>query len=354
MAKKAVKQKMDLSKLSVLDSVLADITKKFGKEAINYGAKAVERLDAIPTGSLLIDEASGVGGIPRGRIVEIYGPESSGKTTLTLHVIAEAQKMGLICAFVDAEFTFDRELAEAIGVDIDSLLISQPQSGEQALEIVDALSKSGQVGLVVVDSVAALVPQKELDGEMGDSHMGLQARMMSQGLRKLTSGSGTNNCTIIFINQTRDKIGVMFGSPETTTGGNALKFYASLRIRVSKGSEEFFKLTKKTAKGEDVQYGGSMKFEFKKNKVAPPFRKGETANIFGLGISKDLETLKQALDLEIIKKEGRGGHFLDEIRVANSAAEMKEKFIKNDPNYDEELVKKVLKKVKDYVAPVVE
>lgn len=325
------------AKLKALQLTLDKLDKTYGKGTVmKLGDSAVEEVEAIPSGSLGVDLALGVNGYPRGRIIEIYGPESSGKTTLTLHAIAEAQKAGGIAAFIDAEHAFDRFYAEKLGVDIDNLIISQPDNGEQALEIAESLIRSGAVDIVVVDSVAALTPKSEIEGDMGDSKMGLHARLMSQALRKLTGTIHKTNCTVFFINQLRDKIGVMFGNPETTTGGNALKFYASVRIDIRKSTQ--------IKDGENV-IGNRTKVKIVKNKVAPPFRTAEFDVMYGEGISKVGEILDLAVEFEIIKKSGSWFSY-GETKLGQGRDAVKV-LVKDNPELMDELEQKIKETIKE-------
>ena len=285
------------AKLKALQLPMAKLDKTYGKGAVmRMGDAAIQEVEVIPSGSLGLDVALGVGGYPRGRVVEIYGPESSGKTTLTLHAIAEAQKQGGIAAFIDAEHAFDRTYAQNLGIDVENLIISQPDNGEQALEITDNLIRSGAIDIIIIDSVAALTPKSEIEGEMGDSQMGLHARLMSQALRKLTSSISKTNCTVVFINQLRDKIGVMFGNPETTTGGNALKFYSSVRIDIRRSTQ--------IKDAENNVLGNKTRVRVVKNKVAPPFKMAEFDIIYGEGISKVGEIIDLGVDFDIVDKKG--------------------------------------------------
>ena len=318
-------------KKKALETALHQIEKNFGKGSVmRLGDRPEMNVDAIPTGSLALDAALGIGGLPKGRIIEIYGPESSGKTTLALHVVAEAQKRGGEVAFVDAEHALDPTYAEAIGVDIDSMLVSQPDTGEQALEITDALVRSGAIDVVVVDSVAALVPRQEIEGEMGDAFVGLQARLMSQALRKLAGTIAKTNCIVIFINQLRMKIGVMYGNPETTTGGNALKFYASVRLDVRKIE---------AIKDGGTIVGNRTRVKVIKNKVAPPFREAVFDIMYGEGISKFGELLDMAVELELINKSGSWFSIGDE-RIGQGRDNAKQ-YLADHPELADELEKKV-------------
>jgi recombination protein RecA len=320
------------AKLKALKLTLDKLDKAYGKGTVmKMSDQAVVDVDAIPSGSLGLDIALGVGGYPRGRVIEIYGPESSGKTTLTLHAIAEAQKAGGIAAFIDAEHAFDRFYAEKLGVDIDNLIISQPDNGEQALEITDNLIRSGAIDIVVIDSVAALTPKSEIEGEMGDSKMGLHARLMSQALRKLTGSISKTNCTVIFINQLREKIGVMFGNPETTTGGNALKFYASVRLDIRRSTQI------KDSNGSVL--GNKTRVKVVKNKVAPPFKMAEFDIMYGEGVSKVGEILDVAVELEIIKKSGSWFSY-DDTKLGQGRDAVKA-IIKDNPELFDELEQKI-------------
>jgi recombination protein RecA len=317
--------KMDKNK--ALETALSQIEKAFGKGSImKLGEQEALQVEAISTGSLGLDMALGVGGIPKGRIIEIYGPESSGKTTLTLHIVAEAQKKGGTCAFVDAEHALDPVYAKKLGVNVNDLLISQPDTGEQALEITDTLVRSGAVDVIVVDSVAALVPKAELEGEMGDSHMGLQARLMSQALRKLTGSISRTNCTVIFINQIRQKIGVMFGNPETTTGGNALKFYASVRLDIRRIG---------AIKDKEEIVGNATRVKVVKNKVAPPFRIVEFEIMYGEGISKTGELIDLGVKAGVVEKAGSWFSYKDQ-RIGQGKENAKQ-FMKDNPKIADEI-----------------
>jgi recombination protein RecA len=319
-------------KAKALQAALAKIEKDFGKGSIMRfdDSQPIEAIPVYSTGSLGVDRALGVGGLPKGRIIEIYGPESSGKTTLTLQVIADAQKKGDTCAFIDAEHALDIKYAQNLGINISDLLVSQPDNGEQALDIVDQLVNSGAVDLIVVDSVAALTPKAEIEGDMGDSHMGLQARLMSQALRKLTATSKKLNCTIIFINQLRMKIGVMFGSPETTTGGNALKFYASVRIDIRR--------TGSIKKGEDV-IGNDTKVKIVKNKVAPPFKEATFEIMFGEGVSKLGELIDLAVEYKFVDKAGAWYAYNGE--KIGQGKDNSKTFLKENPELAQEIEAKV-------------
>ncbi len=315
-------EKDTMDKTKALDAALSQIERAFGKGAImKLGARTALEIESISTGSLGLDIALGIGGLPKGRIVEIYGPESSGKTTLTLHVVAEAQKKGGTCAFVDAEHALDPTYARKLGVNIDDLLISQPDTGEQALEIADTLVRSGAVDVLVVDSVAALVPQAELEGEMGDSHVGLQARLMSQALRKLTASIAKSNCMVIFINQIRMKIGVMFGSPETTTGGNALKFYASVRLDIRRIG---------AIKNRDEVVGNQTRVKVVKNKVSPPFKVVEFDIMYGEGVSKTGELIDLGVKAGVVDKAGSWFSF-DSQRIGQGREAAKQ-FLRENPD----------------------
>ena len=319
------------AKLKALQLTLDKLDKAYGKGTVmKMGDVAIDNIEAISSGSLGLDLALGVGGYPRGRVIEIYGPESSGKTTLTLHAIAEAQKAGGIAAFIDAEHAFDRFYAEKVGIDVDNLIISQPDYGEQALEIADNLISSGTIDILVIDSVAALTPKSEIEGEMGDSKMGLHARLMSQALRKLTGTIHKTKCTVIFINQLREKIGVMFGNPETTTGGNALKFYASVRLDIRRRTQ---------IKDGDRAIGNSTKVKVVKNKVAPPFQLAEFDIMYGEGISKTGEILDLGVEFGIVKKSGSWFSYGD--TKLGQGRDAVKGLIKDNPELAEELETKI-------------
>ena len=322
-------------KLKALQAAMSKIEKDYGKGSImRMGDEQVDNVDVIPTGSIGLNAALGVGGYPKGRIIEIYGPESSGKTTLAIHAIAECQKRGGIAAFIDAEHAFDRFYAANLGVDVDNLYISQPDNGEQALEIADQLIRSSAIDIIVIDSVAALTPKKEIEGDMGDSAVGLQARLMSQALRKLTSTISKTNTTCIFINQLREKIGVMFGNPETTTGGNALKFYASVRLDIRKVT---------AIKDGDEIVGNQVRVKVIKNKVAPPFRKTEFEITFGEGISKIGEIVDLGVEYDVIKKSGSWFSYADS-KLAQGRDAVKA-LLKDNPELCEELEAKIMEAI---------
>ena len=324
-------------RLKALQAAMAKIEKDFGKGSImKLGDESVEDVDTIPTGSLSLDAALGVGGYPKGRIIEIFGPESSGKTTLALHAIAEAQKAGGLAAFIDAEHALDRFYAAKLGVNTDDLLISQPDNGEQALEIADQLIRSSAIDIIVIDSVAALTPKAEIEGDMGDNKVGLQARLMSQALRKLPSSISKTNTTCIFINQLREKIGIMFGNPETTTGGNALKFYASVRLDIRRVT---------TLKDGDTPIGNQVRVKIVKNKVAPPFRKAEFEITFGEGISRAGEIVDLGVELGILKKSGSWFSY-GETRLGQGRDAVK-KLIKDNPELSEEIEAQIAEALKD-------
>jgi recombination protein RecA len=332
---KEEKLEMNKEKLKALQLTMDKIEKSYGKGSImRLGDRAVDDVAAISSGSIALDVALGIGGYPKGRVIEIYGPESSGKTTLAIHAIAEAQKAGGIAAIVDAEHAFDPYYAKNLGVDIDELLISQPDSGEQALEIVDNLVRSGAIDIVVIDSVAALTPKAELEGEMGDSKMGLQARLMSQALRKLTANISKTKTCCIFINQLREKIGVMFGNPETTTGGNALKFYASVRLDIRRIGQ--------VKDGEEVQ-GNNVRVKVVKNKVAPPFRKAEFDIMYGEGISKSGEIIDLGVQCNIIKKSGSWFSYGD--TKLGQGRDTVRKLIADNPELSQELETKIVEAI---------
>src|SRR4249920_248575 len=327
-------------KLKALKLTIDKIDKDFGKGSVMMmNEKSTEPMEVVSTGSIGLDVALGIGGLPRGRVIEIYGPESSGKTTIATHVIAEAQKKGGMCAFIDAEHAFDSNYAKKLGVDVDNLLISQPDYGEQALEIADRLILSGALDVVVIDSVAALVPKSELEGEMGDSKMGLHARLMSQALRKLTATIHKTNCCCIFINQLREKIGVMFGNPETTTGGNALKFYASVRLDIRRMTQ---------IKDGDEAIGNRVKVKVVKNKVAPPFRQAEFDIIYGEGISKVGEIIDMGVELGIVQKSGSWFSYNND-KLGQGRESVKQLMVDN-PGLATEIEVKIREKIKEVAA----
>jgi len=344
MAKKETGEVLDVrsAKLKALQEAMSKIEKDFGKGSImKLGEEKIENVEVIPSGSISLDVALGVGGYPKGRIIEIYGPESSGKTTLAIHAIAEAQKAGGIAAFIDAEHAFDRFYAEKLGVDVDNLLISQPDNGEQALEIADQLIRSAAIDIVVVDSVAALTPKAEIEGDMGDNKVGLQARLMSQALRKLTATINKTNTTCIFINQLREKIGVMFGNPETTTGGNALKFYSSVRLDIRKSSP---------IKDGDEIIGNEVKVKVVKNKVAPPFRRAQFEILFGEGICRVGEIVDLGVEYGILEKSGSWFSY-NGSKLAQGK-EAAKKVLKDNPELCEELTAKLYEVINAKGAPV--
>jgi len=331
------RKEIDKEKLKALEITIGKIEKDYGKGTImKLGDQAVDNIQVVSTGSIGLDSALGIGGLPRGRVIEIYGPEASGKTTLAIHAIAEAQKNGGIAAIIDAEHTFDRNYAEKLGVDVENLLISQPDNGEQALEIADNLIRSGALDIIVIDSVAALTPKAEIEGEMGDSKMGLQARLMSQALRKLTANISKTNTSCIFINQLREKIGVMFGNPETTTGGNALKFYASVRLDIRR--------TNQIKDGEEI-IGNRTRVKIVKNKLAPPFKKADFDILYGEGISQLGEIVDLGTDFNIIKKSGSWFSY-GETKIGQGRDAVKQ-ILKDNPELYDELKTKVSEALKN-------
>ena len=337
-ANDAAQEKATTERQKALDTALAQIERQFGKGSVmKMSDRANQIIEVIPTGSIALDIALGIGGLPRGRIVEIYGPESSGKTTLSMHAIANAQRAGGICAFIDAEHAFDAEYAKKLGIDIDALLVSQPDTGEQALEIMDMLIRSGALDLIVVDSVAALVPRAEIEGEMGDSHMGLQARLMSQALRKITGALHQSKTTAIFINQLREKIGVFFGSPETTTGGKALKFYASVRLDIRRIE---------TLKDGQEAVGNRTRVKVVKNKMAPPFKQAEFDIIYGTGISREGSLIDMGVDIGVVKKAG--AWYTYESDQLGQGKENARTFLLDNPD----LANEIEAKIRTHFAPV--
>lgn len=335
------KPAVNADKLKALRAAMDKIEKNYGKGSImKLGDESIESIEVIPTGSIALNAALGVGGYPKGRVIEIYGPESSGKTTLAIHAIAEAQKAGGIAAFIDAEHAFDRFYAEKLGVDVENLWISQPDNGEQALEIAEQLIRSSAVDIIVIDSVAALTPKAEIEGDMGDSKMGLQARLMSQALRKLTGAINKTNTTCIFINQLRDKIGVMFGNPETTTGGNALKFYSSVRLDIRRIGQ--------IKDGEEI-YGNHTRVKVVKNKVAPPFKKAEFDIMYGEGISRSGEIVDLGVEYNVIKKSGSWFSYGDS--KLGQGRETVKQMVSDNPELAEELTQKIVEAMENGVQP---
>lgn len=325
---------LDKEKNKALEDAFKQIEKQFGKGSImRLGDKVNEKFDVIPSGSISLDMALGVGGYPKGRIIEIYGPESSGKTTFALHAIAEAQKQGGIAAFIDAEHALDPRYAHALGVDVDNLLVSQPDTGEQALEIADRLITSGAISIIVIDSVAALVPKVEIDGDMGDSHIGIQARLMSQAMRKLSGVINKSNTVAIFINQIREKVGVMFGSPETTSGGRALKFYSTIRLDIRRVEQ---------IKQGDTAIGNLTRIKVVKNKVAPPFKVCDVDLIYGKGVSKEAEIIDLGVKYDIVEKSGSWFAYNGE-KLGQGRENVKE-YLRNNPNLSEEILQKIKEK----------
>ena len=346
--KKGSDKKLQVSvaenKAKALESALEQIEKNYGKGAVmRLGENVHMNVDCVPTGSLALDAALGIGGLPRGRIVEIYGPESSGKTTLALHAVAEAQKLGGEAAFIDVEHALDPVYAKALGVDVDSLLVSQPDTGEQALEIAEALIRSGALDIVVVDSVAALVPRAEIEGDMGDAHVGLQARLMSQAMRKLAGAVSKSNCIAVFINQLRLKVGVVYGNPEVTAGGNALKYYASVRLDVRRNE---------TLKADGVAIGSHTRVKVVKNKVAPPFKEAEFDVLYGKGISRESELIELGVKFDVIQKSGAFFYY-NEQRIAQGREKARD-YLRDNPEMAAEIEAKIREKLKANGAPKLE